>query len=178
MLQKREYCSALGSEGSFNVSLGMFGFFHMLGLFQITDLQFFFFFFESKLQNSDIKVLVRKLQSCIRAQETMCSTAARNRVKIVGCKFFSHLQEICIPSSTLQISPVCFSNLRLSGGFFPLKKGKVTKKSSVKVTSPKKRLFNANLRYTSAQQSTADRTLALKDFLPVFNLFFSNCCSH
>lgn len=47
----------------------------------------------------------------------MCSTSAKNRIKVVGCKFVSHLQEICIPSSTLQISPVYFSNLRLSGDF-------------------------------------------------------------
>lgn len=57
----------------------------------------------------------------------MCSASARNRVKIVGCKFFSHLQEICIPSSTLQISPVYFSNFSLSGDF-PSKEGESYKK--------------------------------------------------
>lgn len=60
-------------------------------------------------------------------------------------------------------------------GIFPLKKGKVTKKFSAKATSPKERLLNANSRCTSAQQSTADRTLAVKDFL-YLNLQITNNC--
>lgn len=38
ILQKREYRSALGPEGLYNVSLGIFVVVCMLGLFQITDL--------------------------------------------------------------------------------------------------------------------------------------------
>lgn len=44
MVQKREYCSALGSEGSFNVSLGMFGFFSYVGAVPDYWPTIFFFF--------------------------------------------------------------------------------------------------------------------------------------
>lgn len=53
----------------------------------------------------------------------------------------------------------------VTSGDFPSKARESYKKSSLKATSPKERLFDANLRYTLAQQSTADTTLALEDFL-------------
>lgn len=94
-------------------------------------------FFKSNLQN-DIKVLLRKMYKSIGRK--MCPTSPRSRIKVVGCEFFSHLQEISIPSSTFQISLVYFSNLRLSGDF-PSKEREGYKKVLCKGYIPRGKAF-------------------------------------